>query len=115
MREIIESSAALSHVANQDGRRRAKLSDATILGLLCWRRPSTVSGLVPFAILDAIELVPTRRLWPHVREESLERIAPLFAHGDATFTVEPVILVGAIEATTFCGFPRTLFYRKGHG
>lgn len=84
---------------------------APVALLFAWRGPANVTRLVMAVYVDAINRVTRAWTQAHMREEGLERRAPLLAYGDAAPAVSVIADVVRLVATPLQVLPRSVLWR----
>ena len=83
-------------------------SAASIQRLLEWRGPPAIAWSVVCVVVDSIEAVRLRWLWPHVSKKGLEVVGPFLGHGYAASTILGITRRACVEAPLFSGLPASM-------
>lgn len=83
----------------------------TIRSLFPACSPSAIARLIVAVIVNALKGMLRRWLWPHVGQEILKRVAPMFANRNTTSAVAGISLVTGVEATLLHITPDLIFAR----
>lgn len=86
-------------------------ASATITCLLKRCRPSTVGRFVIAIVVDAINGMNFRWLWPHIGQKSTEVVLPSFANMNAASTIVLKLRMASIETSRFDVSPRAVSCR----
>ncbi len=89
---------------------RDKNSNSSVDGLLQRCRPSAIIWRIWTIALLAIQS-QSFRAWPHVGDESFERIDPSSTHGYATRTISEVLRMLRLSAAFYCSSPSMILAR----
>ncbi len=85
-----------------------------ISGLLLWGGPAAVARFVITVVVNAVNGMFRRRLWPHVSKEIDEGLQPAVAHYNIAPTIPVVAAITRVAASFTHSCPRIPFRRPRH-